>query len=113
MNKAVVKPTSNGETLHGQSRAELRSDAQQGVETCVQPDHVTVRAQRSAETGEEPVLLNGGRESIGRDVSVLGDEKPSDSRWDSPDLRETAEPSAVRAGRAVTFGDLGHTAEVA
>lgn len=65
MQEAVVKPTSNGETLQGQSRAELRSNAKQGVETCVQPDHVMVRAQRSAATGEAPVLLNGGHDPMG------------------------------------------------
>src|SRR5258706_4103662 len=92
MIQAVVNHSSNGDTLQGHSRAELCGDAKQGVETCVQHDHMMVRAKRSTVTGEVPVLLNGGRGSIGRYISVHGETKPSDSRWDSPNLWATAEP---------------------
>jgi hypothetical protein len=58
--KAVVKSTSNGETLHGQSRAELRSDAQEGVETCGRTRPSGVEGGARSGAGEVPVSLNGG-----------------------------------------------------
>jgi hypothetical protein len=61
--KAVVKSTSNGETPQGQSRAEFCGNAVQGVETCTESDRVVARTKCSAELGEEPSLLNGGRET--------------------------------------------------
>lgn len=59
--KAVAKLASNGETPSGQSRAELCSNVQQGVETRAEPDRMVARAKHPTETGEEPVLLNGER----------------------------------------------------
>ena len=61
MMKAVVKSTSNGGTLHGQSRAEFCGNAVQGVETCTESDRVAARTKCSVELGAEPSLLNGGR----------------------------------------------------
>jgi hypothetical protein len=58
--KAVVKSTSNGGTLHGQSRAEFCGNANQGVETCA----YSYGKKHGVESGEEPGLLNGGHESF-------------------------------------------------
>lgn len=62
--KAVAKSTSNGETLHGQSRAELLGNKQEGVETCAYSNRVMARKKHGAELGVEPSLLNGGHESL-------------------------------------------------
>lgn len=58
--KAVVKSTSNGGTLHGQSRAEFCGNANQGVETCA----YSYGKKHGVESGVEPGLLNGGHESL-------------------------------------------------
>jgi hypothetical protein len=62
--KAVAKSTSNGEPLHGQSRAELRGNAKKGVETCVNSYRVVSGMNRGVVLGVEPRLLNGGCNSL-------------------------------------------------
>lgn len=77
-----------------QSRAELRGNAQKGVETCAESDRVAARTKHSTETGAEPVLLNGGRGSRACQRSI-------EPRRDSPNLRVTGDPSAPDPRRAV------------
>jgi len=50
--KAVVKSTSNGELLRGQSRAELRGNAKRGVETCAYSYRVVSGKKHGAAMGK-------------------------------------------------------------
>jgi hypothetical protein len=61
--QAVMKPTSNGEPSLRESRAELRGNAKERVETCAESDRVVARIKHSTDAGEAPALLNGGRET--------------------------------------------------
>lgn len=95
--QAVVKSTSNGERPQGQSRAELRGNTHQGVETSAESDRVAARTKQSIATGAVPSRLNGGHETRARQSS-------NDSRRYSPTLRATEESTsqAANARRTIT-----------